>query len=145
MEIREIRAEDLADVSALASELWPHAKTAELNGEFLDMLASSEHKVYICREGGEAAGFAHISLRHDYVDHASSSPVGYLEGIYVRKAYRKKGAARDLLARGEAWAKSMGCREFASDCLLGNTLSLKFHLKTGFRLTNKIVCFLKNL
>ena len=33
-------------------------------------------------------GFAQCTLRNDYVEGSSSSPVGYLEGIYVKDEYR---------------------------------------------------------
>ena len=49
------------------------------------------------------------------------------------------------LAACEAWAKRMGCREFASDCLLENEDSLRFHSAVGFRQVNRIICFAKKL
>ena len=74
-----------------------------------------------------------------------SSPVGYLEGIYVREAYRGKGLARALLSSCEAWAAEMGCVEFASDCELDNKGSIAFHLGAGFVEANRSVCFTKRL
>ena len=74
-----------------------------------------------------------------------SSPVGYLEGIYVAEEYRKHGIARELLAACERWAKEKGCTEFASDCELDNTQSLQFHLNVGFEEANRIICFTKKL
>ena len=38
-----------------------------------------------------------------------------------------------------------GAEEFASDCELKNTDSLKFHLNIGFKEANRIICFVKNL
>lgn len=72
-------------------------------------------------------------------------PVGYLEGSYVRPEYRRQGWARRLLEAGQDWARSLGCREFASDCSLNNTGSIDFHEKTGFAIANRIVCFQKTL
>ena len=37
------------------------------------------------------------------------------------------------------------CREFASDCELGNTASLNFYLQIGFQEQNRIICFKKVL
>ncbi len=90
-------------------------------------------------------GFAHCSLRHDYVEGTDSSPVGYLEGIFVLEEYRRCGIAKALLAACEAWAKNLGCLEFASDCELTNQTSLFFHEKLGFAEANRIVCFCKTL
>ena len=80
-----------------------------------------------------------------YVEGTDSSPVGYLEGIYVVDGFRKNGIARGLLTACENWAKSKGCTEFASDCESDNLQSLQFHLNVGFREANRIICFTKKL
>ena len=90
-------------------------------------------------------GAAVCSLRHDYVESCESSPVGYLEGISVKEAYRRQGIAKSLLEECEQWAREKGCREFASDCELTNTDSLRFHLSIGFHEANRIICFSKKL
>lgn len=90
-------------------------------------------------------GFAQCGLRCDYVEGTETSPVGYLEGIFVKAEHRHKGYAAELLTACEAWARSMGCTEFASDCELDNTDSLQFHLATGFQEANRIICFTKKL
>lgn len=61
-------------------------------------------------ESGIPIGFALCQLRYDYVEGAKTSPVGYLEGIFVKEAYRQKGYARELFAECQAWAKEKGCR-----------------------------------
>ena len=96
-------------------------------------------------DGDAAVGFAQCQLRHDYVEGTDSSPVGYLEGIFVEAGYRNQGHAKEMLKQCEAWAKSMGCIEFASDCELENTGSLAFHLKMGFEEANRVICFTKRL
>lgn len=48
-------------------------------------------------------GFAQCQLRHDYVEGTDSSPVGYLEGIFVKQEHRKQGYAKELLAKCEEW------------------------------------------
>lgn len=144
MTIRQASRSDLADAAALAAELWPSHTAAELEAE----LAEAPEEACTCflaLEDAAPMGFAQCSLRRDYVEGTLSSPVGYLEGIYVRPAYRGKGVARSLLAACEDWARNMGCREFASDCELENTVSLAFHQKAGFVEANRIVCFVKKL
>jgi aminoglycoside 6'-N-acetyltransferase I len=90
-------------------------------------------------------GFAQCQLRHDYVEGTESSPVGYLEGVFVSEGYRKKGYAAELLSECEKWAKERGCTEFASDCELDNIDSLSFHMALGFEEVNRIICFRKDL
>ncbi len=94
---------------------------------------------------GRAVGFAQCGLRRDYVEGTQTSPVGYLEGIYVEEKYRRNGYARELLKACEGWAKSKGCAEFASDCEFTNADSLRFHLAVGFMEANRIICFAKKL
>lgn len=94
---------------------------------------------------GEAIGFAQCQLRHDYVEGTETSPVGYLEGIFVKEEFRKQGLAKKLLKECENWAALQGCTEFASDCELTNTTSFAFHKKLGFEEANRIICFTKKL
>lgn len=57
-------------------------------------------------------------LRRDYVEGSSTSPTGYLEGIFVLTGYRGRGLAKALLAECEKWSRQKGCREMGSDCAL---------------------------
>ena len=100
--------------------------------------------VFLALEG-EAVGFAQCQLRRDYVEGTESSPVGYLEGIFVTQPCRNRGYARALLAACQDWARARGCTEFASDCELTNSESLAFHLRMGFLEANRIICFTKRL
>lgn len=137
--------EDLKLVATLAHELWPEGSTAMFEGEMASLLQSRDALIVLCFEEGQAAGFAQCELRRDYVEGTESSPVGYLEGIYIREAWRRKGLARALLQRCEAWAKEQGCSEFASDCEFHNTDSYHFHRAVSFTEANRIICFTKRL
>lgn len=139
-----VSEQDLTIAAGLAAELWPE-HTAEALAQELAGVLSGGGAVFLAEEAGTPAGFAQCQLRRDYVEGTSASPVGYLEGIYVRAEYRGRGLARSLLAACEAWAGEQGCREFASDCELGNDASLAFHLASGFREANRIICFVKAL
>ena len=136
---------DAAEVAALACELWPEHSAEEMREEYDSLLTREDAAVFLYRERGEAAGFAQCQLRRDYVEGTETSPVGYLEGIYVREGMRRQGIARSLLAACEGWAKAQGCREFASDCKLDNTDSQRFHQAAGFEEANRIVAYVKKL
>ena len=90
-------------------------------------------------------GFAQCQLRYDYVEGTRTSPVGYLEGIFIKEGYRNKGYAKELLAECEAWAKCKGCQEFASDCEIDNIDSFQYHKAMNFTEANRIICFTKTL
>ncbi len=138
-------AAQIQAAAQLAALLWPGHTGPELAAEFSQLLAQGNAQLFLCNEGGIPIGFAQCQLRRDYVEGTSSSPVGYLEGIFVKEGFRRRGHARALLAACEAWAKRMGCREFASDCLLENEDSLRFHTAVRFRQVNRIICFAKKL
>jgi aminoglycoside 6'-N-acetyltransferase I len=108
-------------------------------------LKTEDAACFIVFAGEKPAGFAQCQLRRDYVEGTKTSPVGYLEGIFVPEAYRRRGYAKELLSACEGWAKEMRCTEFASDCELGNADSLAFHLALGFEEANRIICFRKNI
>ena len=142
--ILRAKQEQLVQAAVLAAELWPDNTPEGLRAE-LEQLSPSEGAVFLAVEDGVAAGFAQCQLRHDYVEGTRSSPVGYLEGIYVRKDFRSRGLARALLSACEDWARERGCLEFASDCAVDNGVSIAFHRSAGFDEANRIVCFTKRL
>ena len=143
MNIRQAETKDLKTVAALASRLWPHHSPEELEEEFREIFTGAAF--FLAEDGCEAVGFAQCQLRHDYVEGTESSPVGYLEGIFVSEACRGRGVAKMLLGACENWARGQGCREFASDCELDNRESLAFHLGVGFQEANRIICFAKRI
>ena len=143
--IIKAQKEDALTVAKLAIQMWEDNVLEELAAELAELMKSPEAAVFLGMVDGQAIGFAQCQLRHDYVEGTETSPVGYLEGIFIEEAYRRKGFAKQLLVACEAWAKEQGCTEFASDCELTNTESLKFHLSLGFEEANRVICFTKKL
>ena len=143
--IRKATPNDAPVIALLAQQLWPHCTVSELESDFSAQLSSPEISVFLAFSDNILIGFAQCQLRHDYVEGTKSSPVGYLEGIFVTESHRRHGHAKRLLAACETWAKAQGCQEFASDCELFNTESLRFHLNLGFTEANRIICFTKKL
>lgn len=136
---------DLPVLAELACRLWPEHTPEELAAEFAETIQNPDAGFFLTRKDGSAVGFAQCQLRRDYVEGTDSSPVGYLEGIYVAEESRRQGIAGELLAACESWARAKGCREFASDCELDNAQSLRFHLNMGFEEANRIICFTKKI
>lgn len=145
MTIRQAGRQDLSTFIRLALLLWPENDPDALTAEFAPLLDSPDAAVFLCEADGQAVGFAQCQLRRDYVEGCETSPVGYLEGVFIEEAHRRMGAARSLVAACQDWARRQGCREFASDCELDNTDSLRFHLGIGFEEANRIICFTKRL
>lgn len=143
--IRKAMSGDAAALASLSLQLWPDHTLEEMTLEFAQALQNSQCALFLAVSDGTPIGFAQCQLRHDYVEGTGSSPVGYLEGIFVSRPFRRQGIARRLLASCEDWARQRGCREFASDCELTNRDSLAFHLSVGFMEANRIICFTRTL
>jgi len=143
--ITKANEEDALMVAKLAIQMWEDNVLEKLSTELAELMKSPEAAVFLGKIDGQAIGFAQCQLRHDYVEGTETSPVGYLEGIFIAEGYRKQGYAKQLLAACENWAREQGCMEFASDCELDNTESLKFHLGLGFEEANRVICFTKSL
>lgn len=143
--IRKANMNDLPRLTELALELWPDNAVDTTYYDLGKLMMAGESVFFLAYREETAVGFAQCQLRHDYVEGAKSSPVGYLEGIYVRAEDRKLRFASQLLEACEEWARAEGCTEFASDCEIDNEESFAFHLKLGFKEVNRIICFTKNL
>lgn len=143
--IKPAEANDLDVLTNLAAQLWQNHSVEDLFQEFSRILSNGESQFFLKYENNLSVGFAQCQLRHDYVEGTSTTPVGYLEGIFVKEGHRNKGYAKELLAECEAWAKRNGCREFASDCEIDNIGSFRFHKAMKFTEANRIICFTKKL
>jgi aminoglycoside 6'-N-acetyltransferase I len=94
---------------------------------------------------GKPIGLAEASVRTDHVNGIASSPVPFLEGLYVVPEERRKGAAASLIAAVVDWAKGMGYTEIGSDTALDNEVSHAVHRALGFEETRRVVFFRKPL
>ncbi len=146
MKFRRARLKDLAQVTEMAMFLWPNDREEQVAKAMKSSLSSPEHAVIVCEaDGGTTAGFADISLRRDYVPGVTSFPVAYVEGIYVKGAYRRKGIGGGLIREAELWAIEKGCEQLASDTWVWNTLSQEFHTRAGFSETERVVFYVKRI
>jgi aminoglycoside 6'-N-acetyltransferase I len=127
----------------LRKALWPDATDAEHEEEIAGFVAEpARFGQFIARSSaGEPLGLAEVSLRCDYVNGTQTSPVAFLEGLYVAPHVRRRGIARALLREVKAWARERACSELASDTTMDNALSQCVHLSLGFSETERVVYF----
>jgi aminoglycoside 6'-N-acetyltransferase I len=145
MNIEVISPENLLALTQLALQLWPECDFAEELAGWKSVQEDPDQTCFLAKYAHEYIGFIHVTLRHDYVEGADSTPVAYIEGLFVDEKYRKTGIGKQLLQQAEAWAKSHGVLQIASDTEIANQASIDFHQKVGFTEANRIVCFMKNL
>lgn len=144
MEIKRVSVNETGLVAKLAIQMWDDNTVEELEADLVDYM-NNGGAVFVAYDNGTAIGFAQCGFRYDYVEGTETSPVGYLEGVFVEEGYRRQGIARKLVRECQMFAKAHRCTEFASDCELSNEKSLQFHIKMGFEEANRIICFTKRL
>jgi aminoglycoside 6'-N-acetyltransferase I len=130
----------------MRAALWPDASIDEHHDEIVRLLRdSADGAVALVALNGrdEAIGFAEAAIRHDYVNGCDTSPVAFLEGIYVEPAARRMGVAQALADAVGRWGAAQGCTELASDADLANHTSHAFHGAIGFVETERVVYFRK--
>ncbi len=145
MFIQACSADNVDDWATLRGELWPdgdldeHRRGRRLVGpRALRCLLARDRR-------GQVLGFAEASLRYDYVNGCATSPVTFLEGLFVRTHAQRQGLARGLVAAVEHWARQNACSELASDTLLENDDAQAVHGRIGFSETERVVYFVKQL
>ncbi len=131
--------------------LWPDASVEEHArdlGPLLDGKAPGVLPATILvavSPDGRCVGFVHAGLRSHADGCDPARPVGYLEGWYVTKEYRRKKVGTLLVAAAEEWARSQGCVEMASDTWLDNPDSQRAHETLGFEVVDRCVNYRKKL
>lgn len=144
MIVRAAVADDTDDWAAMRAELWPDGSVDEHRREITALLGSgsTEFAAFVASDQeGCAVGFTEAALRHDYVNGCDTSPVAFLEGIYVSPRSRGTGVGKRLALAVQLWAREHGCAELASDALIDNHASHAFHAAIGFAETERVVYF----
>jgi aminoglycoside 6'-N-acetyltransferase I len=145
MGIEIISADNLKALMELVLELWEDCSLDEELENYKSIIGSENEICYLAKDQEKYVAFVHISIRNDYVEGSSDLPVAYVEGIYVKPDYQKKGIAKTLIEVAENWAREKGLKQIASDTDINNLTSISFHKKMGFIEVGRIVCFIKEL
>lgn len=142
--IEPLASADFEQWVALRFQLWPDYPLDEHRRDARELLSRGDRAAaLVARSEGALVGFADATVRVDYVNGSSTSPVVFLEGLYVAPQSRGQGIARALCDAIERWGARAGCTEFASDALLENELGRRVHAALGFVETERVVYFLK--
>jgi aminoglycoside 6'-N-acetyltransferase I len=145
MLIERCTEQSVSDWVKLREALWPNTSPSDHRRDAMVLIGRSERAIaFLARApDGNAIGFAEATLRVDYVNGCETSPVAFLEGIYVHPGHRLLGVARRLCWAVEGWASERGCAEFASNTELANIGSQRMHEALGFEETERVVYFRK--
>lgn len=142
----EVTSANASEWLSMATQLWPEYDPRELSQTVADGIQSKKYRRLLCQnEPGVYVGFIDLSLRHDYVEGSSTTPVGYIEGVFVKPEFRNMGVGKFMVAEAGKWAKQNGCSEIGSDTSLTNIDSQNFHERVGFEKSDVVVHFIKKL
>lgn len=134
------------DYKILIKELWNDITNQEIEKLINNHYINKEHiLLFISIKENKAIGFANLSVRNEYVPGAEKSGVGYLEGIYVCKPYRRNQIAYKLIEQAKHYFKTLGFNQMASDTDISNEMSQIFHKSIGFKEVETCVHFIMNI
>ena len=136
--------ENIDDWLSLRKVVYTGLEDSFHSSEISKFLNDSELNCFLHYAKDEATGFIEVTLRN-IVDGCLSSPVRYIEGIFVKSNFRHKGIAQDLLNAATKWCIEQSCTELATDAELDNIAAQKFHLNMGFEETYRIVEYKKRI
>ena len=127
--------------------LWPSAPgehAAEISAFFRGDRSVAAQVFVAVDHVGRPMGLAEVSIvrtRKVAIRIASRT----LEGWFVDESHRGTGVGAALVRAVEAWGRTEGCTELASDTEIGNHASEAAHRALGFEEAGRVVCFRKAL
>ena len=141
--IRSLRETDDVEWLRLRCALWDY-DVEEIRHEMALIRADLEQQpVFVAeRPEGGLCGLVEVTI-HTEAPGCDSGRIGYLEAWYVDPDYRQQGVGRRLVDAAEAWARSVGCREMASDTHVSYPLSPAAHAALGYQVVD--IYFRKDL
>lgn len=141
--IRAYRDADWDDWLRMSRALFPTESAGALAEGMRDFRSRFDAQVFVAeRESGALAGFVEAGTRA-YADGCDTWPVGFIEAWYVDPDLRGTGVGRALVAAAEAWARTRGYREMASDAELDNDDSHRAHRAIGYEEVGRVVQYRK--
>ena len=125
----------------MRSELY-----SSLSGEFHveemeKIFNSSEwYCQFIEDKNNRVLGFIELSSRN-VVDGCLSSPVAYIEGLYLKSEFRGKGLGKEIINIILSWCREKDFSELATDTEQNNSKAQEFFQAVGFQETYRVVEF----
>ncbi len=137
--------ENLEQLTELALALWQNTEKDLIKSDFVYTIGHLDHRVLLAKSDKEYIGFIHISIRSGFVEGADRTPVGYVDGIYVKPDFRRKGVAKELYHAGLEWLKSKKCTQVGGDIGINNNLCPDFYIGMGFKEVNRRIFYINDI
>jgi len=145
MSIINADVSNLKEWAEMSVLLFPELTFEEAFAECKEWLTVRKEIGVLYQKDDKYIGFMNVSIRNDYVNGTETSPVVFIEAIYVRPEYQRHGIGRELIEYAENFAREKGIKEIASDCYIDNDSSEMFHKSCGFIEKERVICFAKKV
>ena len=139
MKLLSIQKDGFPQWQAMRSALYGSLNNERHQKEIEQAFASQDFFCYfLAGNGDRILGLVELASRN-IVDGCSSSPVAYLEGLYLKEEYRGKGFGKEAIGIILQWCKEKGFSELATDAELTNLKAQKFYQALGFQEIDRVV------
>jgi len=141
MKLKPIKKQDFPEWRNMRKALY-----LSNDDEFLDQEMEAIIKTGKCscfcikNENSETIGLVELSERN-IVDGCLTSPVAYLEGLYLKPKYRGKGLGRTVIKQIMSLCRESGFTELATDTNYDNFRARAFYKAIGFEELEQVVGF----
>jgi len=137
--IREATENDFDEWLRMRVLLYPERDSQRLLSEIKTIftrrtiLGELDYHILVHEEErNKLSGFIETSIRKQLQGY-QTSPVGYIESLYVVPINRRNGIARQLVAFSEKWIRSQNCNQFFVDTDPGYLDAIQFYKSVGFK------------
>jgi len=97
---------------------------------FSQWIDDEDGETFIALTGGRIVGYITAYVRTQPI-YWKIKKVGDISGLMVQKAYRRRGIARQLLAKARAFFEKKAVRYFTVYTAIGNRGALEFYERSG--------------
>jgi GNAT superfamily N-acetyltransferase len=140
--VHRMTVADIDAWSAMRGQLFPREAEDARREEIAAILTRDSEAGFALRAREAWLGFIELRER-SHGEGCDTSPVGYIEALWVDPAMRRKGVARRLVGAALGWCRERGLRDLCSDAQIENVVSHAMHRGLGFEETERLVTFRK--
>ncbi len=139
--VRLLQPTDSAEWLRMRLALWPHIDLAGQQAEMAEIWRTFDQQPVFVAEVEDSqptrlCGLMEVAI-HNEAPGCITNRIGYLEAWYVDPDFRQHGLGRQLVEAAEAWARTQGCTEMASDTTPDYPLSPTAHQRLGYRIVER--------
>ncbi len=141
MKLVAIQSDQFALWKHMRKQIYPIIDDEYDDQEMLEIIVREDWFCYfVLNDNQDVMGLVELSSRN-IVDGCLTSPVAYLEGLYLLPEYRGRGLGKKTMQMIMQWSKDKGFAELATDAELENEAAQQFYKAIGFEEVDRVVEF----